>query len=329
MGALQIILVALIFLSVVGVGIAYIINAESARRKRYAQVIQGHSAFNLKVKGSAREEQDKRRAEIAKKLKETREGDSKAKKKSRAPVSLMIEQAGLKASVKKFWILSFASMIVFTFIAKMMGQPMLVVLFVGVVGLLGFPRYVLKNMAKRRQKKFLHDFADGLEGMIRLIKAGMPISEAIAMVAREFGGPLGEEMSRIYDKQKIGIPLHEAALESTRRMPLPEMRMFATGLAIQAQTGSSLSEVLQNLAGVIRARFKLRRKIKALSSEAIASAGIIGALPNVVASGLYFVNYEYISVLFTTPTGNMLLGIAVGMMVLGCLVMKAMINFKI
>ncbi len=149
------------------------------------------------------------------------------------------------------------------------------------------------------------------------------------MIAREFTGPVGEEMSRVYDKQKIGIPLHEAALEATKRMPLPEMKMFATGLAIQAQTGSSLSEVLMNLSGVIRARFRLKRKIKALSSEAIASASIIGALPNLVALGMYFANHDYIMVLFTDPFGKVLLIGAVIWMCIGIAMMKVMINFKI
>jgi len=136
-------------------------------------------------------------------------------------------------------------------------------------------------------------------------------------------------MLRIYDKQKIGIPLHEAAQEATKRMPLTEMAMFATGLAIQAQTGSSLSEVLMNLSGVIRARFRLKRKVKALASEAVASASIIGALPVIVASGMWFVNREYIDILFTTSKGNMWLGIAVGMMMVGVFVMRQMINFKV
>jgi tight adherence protein B len=157
----------------------------------------------------------------------------------------------------------------------------------------------------------------------------MPVSEAILMISREYQGPGGEEMSRVYDKQKIGVALHEAALEATRRMPLPEMKMFATGLAIQAQTGSSLSEVLTNLANVIRARFRLKRKIKALSSEAVASASIIGSLPCLVALGLYFVNREYIMILFTTPFGKVLVVCAVVWMLIGIFVMKIMINFKV
>ena len=164
---------------------------------------------------------------------------------------------------------------------------------------------------------------------MRLLKAGMPVSEAIKMVGREFTGPMGEIMERVYDQQKIGVPLPDAVLDAAKRMPLTEMQMFATAIAIQTQTGSSLSEVLQNLAGVIRSRFKLKRKVQALSSEAKASAMIIGALPVVVAAGMYFINREYIEVLFIDPTGKFLLGCAVGWMMVGVLVMRQMINFKV
>jgi len=199
----------------------------------------------------------------------------------------------------------------------------------GIISFFGIPRFILRQLTKRRQKAFLEEFADALEAMVRLLKAGMPVGEAVSMIAREFDGPVGEEMERIYDKQKIGIPLHEAALEGCRRMPLTEMQMFATGLAIQAQTGSSLSEVLSNLAHVIRARFRLKRKILALSSEAIASASIIGALPPLVGFGLWAVNPEYLEPLLTTPNGKNLLIGAVVWMSIGILVMKQMINFKI
>jgi tight adherence protein B len=187
----------------------------------------------------------------------------------------------------------------------------------------------LRFKIRRRQKHFMDDFADALESMMRLLKAGMPVSEAIKMVAREFTGPMGEEMERIFDQQKIGVPLPEAVLDAARRMPLTEMQMFATAIAIQTQTGSSLSEVLQNLANVIRARFSLKRKVQALSSEAKASAGIIGALPVLVGLGLYFINPEYIELLFTDSTGKFLLGCAVAWMGVGVLVMRQMINFRV
>lgn len=327
MNMLQIILIVAITTVVLIMGLTFVLGQERKRQKRVMGVIQGGAASQ--VKGPKKDQKDKRRADLAKKLKEAKEDELKKDGKKKTTISMMIEQAGLEISVTQFWIFSVLLMVGLTFLAKVMGQPIHVLLAVAVIGLLGLPRFVLKKMAARRQKKFLSEFPDALEATVRLLKAGMPVSEAISMIAREFEGPVGEEMERIKDKQKIGVPLHEAALEATRRMPITEMQMFATGLSIQSQTGSSLSEVLTNLSNVIRARFRLKRKVKALSSEAIASASIIAALPPMVATALYFVNYDYISLLFTDSFGNVLLTGAIVWMSLGVFVMKTMINFKI
>ena len=289
-------------------------------------VVQGGISAERNKKSKANV-QDQRRSDLAKKLKEENE-EGKAKKKGTS-LSELIMQAGLETSVKRFWLYSVISGIAFFLLAKVMGLSPFVTIMMTITGFLGFPRFVLKRKAKKRQKQFMDDFADALESMMRLLKAGMPVSEAIKMVSVEFTGPMGEEMSRVYDQQKIGVPLPEAVLEASKRMPLTEMQMFATAIAIQTQTGSSLSEVLQNLATVIRSRFALQRKVKALSSEAKSSAMIIGALPVVVASGMYFINREYIEVLFIDPTGKFLLGCAIGWMLVGVLVMRQMINFKV
>ena len=325
MSLIQIILIALITFLIFGIGVAVVLNQQAQKTKRVRSMIQGHSGGSNT--NNEKNVKDKRRADLAKKLKDSKEEEIAEKKKT--TISMMIEQAGMTISVAQFWIFSTISMIIFVTLAFVMGHGPPVLIAAAIIGLLGFPRFILKKKAARRQKKFLEEFPDALEATVRLLKAGMPVGEAIAMIAREYDGPVGEEMELIYDKQKIGVPLHEAALEGTRRIPLAEMQMFATGLSIQSQTGSSLSEVLMNLSGVIRARFRLKRKVKALSSEAVASASIIGALPILVATGMYFVNYDYISIMFTDPTGKMWLGIAVFWMLCGIFVMKQMINFKI
>lgn len=326
MNIVAIIIVVILVLVIAGTVFALNANREAERKKRVLETIQGRHVSTDAMMSEA-EEQNKRRADIAKKLKETKAEEGKDKGKT--PFSLMIQQAGLSISTSQFWLLSLLSMVVFIVIAKMMGQAPVMLFLAAIIGLFGFPRFVLKKKAEKRQKDFLTEFPDALEATVRLLKAGMPVSEAILMISKEFEGPVGEEMGRIYDKQKIGVPMHEAALEATKRMPLTEMQMFATGLAIQAQTGSSLSEVLMNLSSVIRARFRLKRKVKALSSEAIASASIIAALPVLVATGLYFMNYEYLSVMFTDPFGKLLLSGAIVWMGVGVFIMKTMINFKI
>ncbi len=329
MEPLQIFLIVLVIVVVLAMMI-YFITQDKGSNKHNVDVIKGQmrSQSSKALKASAQDEQDKRRAEISKKLQETQNNENKGGGNKKT-TSMMLEQAGLNISVQQFWLFSLVSMVVVVALAFVMGMSPFVIVMAAVIGLFGVPRYVLKKKTAKRQKMFLEDFPEALEATVRLLKAGMPVSEAILMISREYAGPVGEEMSIIYDKQKIGIPLPEAALECTRRMPLPEMKMFATGLAIQAQTGSSLSEVLMNLSGVIRARFRLKRKVKALSSEAISSAMIIGALPVLVGTGLYFANPEYISLLFTTPLGKLMLTGAAVWMSLGVFVMKTMINFKI
>lgn len=325
MSPLQIILIGLITFIIFAIILFMMMNSGAKKKDDKLSLIRGSAIAD--GGGSEKDSQNKRRAEIAKKLKDGKEETQADKKK--VTIALKLEQAGLSFSVAQFWMASVVMGVVFLGLGKFMGQPLHIIGLMGVVGLLGMPRFILSKIIKRRQKKFLEEFADALEAMVRLLKAGMPVSEAIAMVAREYDGPVGDEMSRVYDKQKIGIPIYEAAKEGCERMPLTEMQMFATGLAIQAQTGSSLSEVLMNLSGVIRARFRLKRKIMALSSEAIASASIIGALPLVVAFGLWATSPGYLDPLLYTETGHMLLMGAGFWMGCGIFVMKQMINFKI
>lgn len=323
---LPLVISILIFLVIGGIVSALIISSQQEKRKRLMRVVKGASAANSgNTKAGI---QEKRRSDLTKKLNKEGEEDKK-KKKDSFTIKEKIQQAGMSISVKQFWIFSAVSCVLVTLLAKAMGASPFVTAMAVIVGFLGVPRFVLRFKTKRRQKNFMADFPDALEAMMRLLKAGMPVTEAIKMVAREFEGPMGEEMGRIFDEQKIGVTLPEAVLNSAKRMPLTEMQMFATAIAIQTQTGSSLSEVLQNLASVIRSRFKLARKVKALSSEAKASAMIIGALPCVVAGGMYFINREYIEVLFIDPTGKFLLGCAIGWMGIGVLVMRQMIDFKV
>lgn len=325
MTMLQLILIGAITFIVFAIILFLLTNSGAKRKEDKLALIRGNAISE--TGNSEKDSQNKRRAEIAKKLREGKDEEQKEKKKP--SIALKLEQAGLTAKPLHYWLLSVVCGIGFIAVMKILGQPIHIMILLGFVGFFGVPRFMLSKLIKRRQKKFLEEFADALEAMVRLLKAGMPVSEAISMIAREYDGPVGDEMSRIYDKQKIGIPIYEAAKEGCERMPITEMQMFATGLAIQAQTGSSLSEVLTNLAVVIRARFRLKRKIMALSSEAIASAGIIGSLPIVVALGLWLTSPGYLDPLFETKKGNMMLMGAGFWMFCGILVMKKMINFKI
>lgn len=327
---LQAVIVAFIMVVTVAGYLIYARFDGQSKHERMMARIAGNTGTVSGVSGESFKDRQlaKHRAEIAKKLKEAGK-ENGGKKKKGSSLREKIQQAGLDITVPQFLIASGVSGVIFTLIALMIPMNAILKLSLIAIGFIGFPRYVLSFRAARRQKKFLTDFADALDAMVRLLQAGMPVTEAIAMVSREYTGPVREEMARIYDDQKVGIRLGEAAERAAKRMPLTEVKMFATAVQIQSETGSSLSEVLTNLSGVIRARFKLQRKVKALSSEAKSSAAIIAALPVVVTLGLYAVNPEYISLLFTTGTGKILSTGAVIWMAIGVFIMKQMINFRV
>jgi tight adherence protein B len=331
---MKIILVMLLTTAIAAVGItlSLMLSQRQASRDRALSIISGHSDSTGTKKNSAKGEQDKRRAAIAQKLKDAESGEKNENKKDKNKKSTtreLIQLAGYDLSIPHFLMLSALCSIAFTGVSFTLGFNNIVVALLAFVGFIGFPRLVLYILSKRRQKKFLENFADALEAMMRLLKAGMPMNEAIKMCAKEFEGPIGEEMTRIYELQKIGTPLGEAALIVAKRMPIPEMRMFATGLVIQQQTGSSLSDILTNLAKVIRSRFQLKRKVKSLSAEAKSSAAIIAAMPPLVGLGLNHFNPGYLDIIFGTKSGLIGLSCFSGWMCLGILIMWKMSNFKV
>lgn len=298
---------------------------KSSNRDRMLNMI-AHRAADPKEQDKSKEKsKSSDRRDIAKKLKTA---ENRAQANTRSLTSL-IAQAGFETSNMRFWVYSVlfgttCTGVIFPLSLSPLVKGLLIFSFY-----FGLPRMFLRWKGRRRQRAFLHDFANALEDMIRLLKAGMPITEAIAMVAREYSGPVGEEMQRVYDAQRLGTPLPEAVQRMMIRMPLPEVQMFATAVAIQVQTGSSLSEVLGNLSGVIRGRYSLKRKVQALSAEAKISAAIIGSIPFLLTGILYLVNRDYIMLLFTEKTGQMLLGGAIFWMLIGILMMRQMINFKV
>lgn len=318
--------IIVVFLALAGMASA-VVGQRQDRQKRYLSVIartkSGQGGEEGRDKNIVRQ-----RADLARKLKEAG-AENQEKQKDKTSLRQMMQMAGIESPVSRYWIWSAGFAACVWGLLLLTSWPMIAKIFIIFTAFLGIPKMFLKWKAGSRQKKFLKEFPDALDAMARLLQAGMPMSEAIAMASREYVGPLREEMTRIYENQKIGIPLGEAALLTARRVPLTEVHMFATALQIQSETGSSLSEVLGNLSNVIRSRFRLKRKVQALSSEAKSSAAIIGALPVVVTLGLYLARPEYIGILFTLPKGKVLLAGAGIWMSFGVLMMRQMINFKV
>ena len=334
-----VLLISVLIIVILFMGFAWFVIHSSNKKKRQSakslildrnsSVIMGMDDDDSDEKKAALKSAKKDNKTIAQKLKRAaKAGDIDGM--SKTSVRYLLIQAGLDTPVYQFWIYSVLSCII-TYLACTfwLGTSPLITILLTFTGLFGFPRFILKRKVRKRQTKFLKELPDCLEAMMRLLKAGMPISEAIAMTSREYDGPIGEEMTRVYESQRVGDSMGQAVQKLAVRVPLPEVQMLATAIIIQAQTGSSLSEVLQNLSNVIRGRFRLRRKVDALSSEAKISAAIIGCLPLVVISAMYLLNRDYIALLWTTGTGKSMSYFALGWMGVGILMMRQMINFKV
>jgi tight adherence protein B len=183
-------------------------------------------------------------------------------------------------------------------------------------------------LGKRRRKKFSSHFPDAVDVIVRGIKSGLPVHDCFKIIARESPAPLGAEFQKLVEGLGVGLTLAQALDKMYERMPTPELKFFSIVIAIQQKTGGNLAEALNNLSVVLRARRMMGEKIKALSSEATASAGIIGSLPPAVMILVSLTTPAYMAKLFIDPRGQFMLFVAVAMMAFGVFVMKKMISFK-
>jgi tight adherence protein B len=317
---------ALAFLAALTVGgIAWVfiyplLSGEKQAEKRRASLSK---AEPVAARGNDRNQRT-RREQVESSLKEIEERSKKAQK---IAISTRIYQAGLDWSKQKFMVVSGMLGAVFFLVPFVLGAPLLAAAGLGFAAGFGLPRWVLGFLKKRREKKFLNALPDAVDVIVRGIKSGLPLFDSIRVVAADSPEPLKSEFRAIVETQAVGMPLGEACARLYERMPLPEANFFGIVIAIQQKSGGNLSEALGNLSKVLRDRKKMAGKIQAMSMEAKASAGIIGALPPIVMLLVYLSTPDYISLLWTHPTGRLMLAGCVIWMSMGIYVMKRMINF--
>jgi tight adherence protein B len=191
------------------------------------------------------------------------------------------------------------------------------------------PYMVLRFLRARRQKKFGAQFPDALEMIVRSLRAGHPVPIAVAMVAREMADPIGTEFGLVVDEITYGSDLEGALRNLYFRVGTDDLPLFVTAVAIQGSTGGNLSEILENLSGVIRLRFKMRRKIKALAAEGRASALILSSLPIGIFLVIQIVAPEFYASVWHVDMTKISLAAAAAWMGLGNFIMYRMVNFKI
>lgn len=306
----------------------YPLMVSATAEKRVGQIASGKKETRNSFRARFAEDQkDVRRRQIQDTLKQLEDREKERRKK--ADLRTLIAQAGLEISPRAFWVVSLVFGLVVGFIPFVIGAPWFIALAIAFICGLGLPRWFLGFLRRRRQNNFLNDFADAIDVMVRGLKAGLPVSEAMKIIASESGPPVGPEFLEVVDGQRVGISLDQGIERMVDRMPLSEVNFLAIVMGIQSKTGGNLSEALSNLSRVLRDRKKMKQKIRAVSQEAKSSAAIIGALPFVIMGALTMLNPTYLNPLFQTGTGHMLLIGSGTWMLMGVLVMRKMINFDI
>ena len=317
-----------------GVAYAFLFNnieRERATGRRLEQIKQTETERSS-VKASKDRAQDvaKRRKNVETTLKDL---DAKQKQresqKKKVPLRAQLKQAGMTVSTRRFYVYSAIFAVIFSLVVVVIGAPFISFPALLLISGLGLPRWFVSFRKKRRIKRFLNEFPNSLDIIVRAVKSGLPLNDGIRLIATEAQEPVRTEFRRIVEGQQIGMSIPDAAMRMSETMPCPEAAFFGIVVQIQSQAGGNLSEALGNLSRVLRDRKKMKAKVQALSMEAKASAVIIGALPFIVTGLIYMTNPAYIMLLFTTTTGHLILGVSGVWMLIGVLVMRKMVSFEV
>ena len=310
---------------IVGAAMYPLLTGESRQKKRLMSITTNR---NISDRRAALDETRRKRnvEEAVKELEEQQKAS--ARKNSRPSLTLRMRQAGLSWSRNFYLIVSIVvGVVTFPVILLMTPAGAPVAMGFAFAAALILPYGYVNFNRKRRFKRFSNEFPNAVDVIVRGVKAGLPLIDCLKVIASDSQEPVCSEFQEIVEDQTLGLPLPEAVARLAERVPLSEANFFAIVITIQSRTGGSLSEALSNLSKVLRDRKMMKAKINAMSTEAKASASIIGSLPIIVAVLVYLTSPDYILLLFETKEGNIVLAGCLTWMLMGIGVMKKMINF--
>jgi len=242
---------------------------------------------------------------------------------------LRLHRTGMPWTLTQYLYASLGLALAVTVLVYLKSGAALLSLGVGVIVGAGVPHFVVNYFIKRRGNGFTVKFPDAIELLVRGLRSGLPVTETLGVVASEVPGPVGEEFKLITERIKIGRTMEESLQETAERLAMPEFNFFCITLAIQRETGGNLAETLANLADVLRKRSQMKLKIKAMSSESKASAYIVGALPFIVFTMIWWINPDYLAGFFSD---DRLIVTGLGGLVwmgIGAFIMAKMVSFEI
>ena len=314
---------ALGFISVAGFGFAFAGPSDGQKLAQRAKLLARENREADRARSRTQDPTGRRKA-----LLQTLKDADRKQRKATLSLAAKMQQAGISASPKSFWILSAGLGFGACAAALLFKAPPLIALGLGFALGFGLPRWLVGFLGKRRVKKYTEEFPNAIDVIVRGVKSGLPVHDCLKIIANESPAPLGPEFRRLVENVGMGMTLDQALEKSYERMPTSELRFFTIVLAIQQKAGGNLAEALGNLSSVLRSRKLMREKVKALSAEATASAMIIAALPPGVMLLVTVMTPSYMEIMFKDPRGHMMLAGGAIWMGLGGFVMRRMINFK-
>jgi tight adherence protein B len=275
-------------------------------------------------------DESNRKRSVEETLSEAEERLRASAKSAKPSLSARLRQAKLNWSKNTYYLICVISGLVVFFLSLSVTElGKLAALGFGISGGLLLPHWFVSFRRLHRFKRFVAEFANAVDVIVRGVKVGLPLVDCFKIVATEARNPVKDEFKLMVEDQTLGMPLADAVERLPERVPIPEARFFAIVVAIQSRTGGSLAEALSNLSKVLRERQKMQGKIKAMSAESKASAAIIGSLPVFVIGALYLTSPKYIGLLGTTPTGKFVLVVCAIWMFIGTMVMRKMIKIDV
>jgi tight adherence protein B len=219
-----------------------------------------------------------------------------------------------------------ATLVAVFFATRIMAFGPVLVAGLGGAAAIGAPVLLLRLAQARYQRRFLDVFPDAIDLIVRAVRAGLPVAEAMAVAAREIRPPVGGELQRTLEEVRVGVDIGAALQQTADRIRVPEFRFYVVALELQRRTGGGLAETLGNLSNILRRRKDIRLKTRSLSAESKASATVLGILPFVVGAILFVFNPGLMSVLLHDPRGRFMLGLAFISLIVGVGVMAVIIR---
>jgi tight adherence protein B len=239
----------------------------------------------------------------------------------------LLQQAGLPWTVGRLMLTSaVCAGVVFAGLNLLTGTILTSMVLALLAGTL--PYLYVRHVATKRLRRFEELFPEAISLIIRALRAGHAFTTGLAMVAEEMADPVGPEFRLVYDHQNFGMPVEDALATFARRMPLLDVRFFVTAVLTQREAGGNLAEILENLASVIRDRFKVKRQVRVITAHARITGGLLAGLPPVAAAFLLVVAPGHMKVLWTDPLGIRLVVIAIVLQIVGALLIRKIVDIE-